>query len=140
MTNMYDNVWCEYSLRLNFLLTYPRLLIELTITFQWRNCLFLLLRVAGNFLDMLHSFLTNCLIAARVGNVVGEWKPVLWGVLQGPVWGPLIFLIFINHLIYTVTSDRKAFGDDKKIFLSSSQDDFIPFQTDIDRLSKTTLD
>ena len=43
-------------------------------------------------------------------------KPVLRGVPQGSVLGPILFLIYINYLKEGVTSKLLKFVDDTKLF------------------------
>ena len=37
-------------------------------------------------------------------------------VYQGPILGPLLFLIYINHLINNLSSTEKLFADDTSFF------------------------
>ena len=52
-----------------------------------------------------------------VDGEVSNWKPVLTGVPQGSVLGPILFLIYINDLEVWVTSKILKFADDTKNFL-----------------------
>ena len=45
-----------------------------------------------------------------------EWFDVINGVLQGSVLGPILFLIYVNDIPDTVSSNVKMFADDTKIF------------------------
>ena len=48
-----------------------------------------------------------------------EWSPVLSGVIQGSVLGPLLFVLFIDDLPYLLnefSSECLLFADDSKIF------------------------
>ena len=45
-----------------------------------------------------------------------NWSPVIAGVPQGSVLGPLFFLIYINDLEDNVSSEAKLFADDTSLF------------------------
>ena len=47
---------------------------------------------------------------------ISSWLNVTAGVPQGSVFGPLLFLIYINDLPDEITSSCKIFADDTSLF------------------------
>ena len=45
-----------------------------------------------------------------------NWAPIISGVPQGSVLGPLLFLIFVNDLEEGIKSKIKFFADDTSLF------------------------
>ena len=73
----------------------------------------------------------------RVVVEVSNWKPVLSGVIQGSVLGPILFLLYINHLEEGVTSKTLTFADDTKLFRNiKGNGDKQQLQDDVDKLTK----
>ena len=46
-----------------------------------------------------------------------SWRPVLAGVLQGSILGPLLFLVYINDLPGELKSNARLFVDDSSLFV-----------------------
>jgi hypothetical protein len=54
------------------------------------------------------------------GNITSTWSKIEHGVIQGSVWGPLLFLIFVNDLPKFI-NDKSVlilFADDSSILVS----------------------
>ena len=59
------------------------------------------------------------------------------GVPQGSALGPLLFIIYINHLDDNITRKVLKFADDTKVFRKvNTDDDKQHLQNDLDRLLK----
>ena len=76
-----------------------------------------------------------------VGGQCSTARPVLSGVPQGSVLGPLLLLIYVNHLPVSIVNNCKLFADDLKIYLKVSSDnssslvrDLSSCQHDIDQI------
>ena len=77
--------------------------------------------VRGNALKLISSYLSN---RKQYVNVLGEKSeqlPVLFGVPQGSVLGPLLFIIYVNDLC-NISDKAKfiLFADDTNIFISAN--------------------
>ena len=70
-----------------------------------------------------------------VNGVKSDWDPVLLGVPQGTVLGPLLFSLYINDISSDVESEIRPFADDCVCYREiKDEKDTMKLQRDIDRL------
>ena len=69
---------------------------------------------------------------------ISSWLNVTAGVPQGSVFGPLLFLIYINDLPDEITSSCKIFADDTSLFSKIENKSYSNFQLnkDLETISK----
>ena len=72
-------------------------------------------------------------MAVRVGDKLSSWKPLFFGVLQGPVFGPLLLFLFINDMPAITTNSTMLFADDSKLIGTAQSPETI--QSDLRCLS-----
>ena len=90
-----------------------------------------------NVLNWIRSFLSNHVQKVCVNNSFSDTLPVISGVLQGSVLGPLLFVIYINDIVNLVrtsssanTSDVFLYADDAKPYSHNA----AQLQCDLDSL------
>ena len=72
--------------------------------------------ITGLPLKLIQSFLNDRLQRVVLNDQTSAWTPVLAGVPQGSILGPLFFLIYINDLTKDISSTAKLFADDTSMF------------------------
>ena len=93
--------------------------------------------IGDSITDWIEQWLTDRRQRVVVYGEVSNWKSVLSGVPQGSVLGPILFLIYINDLDDSITSNILKFADDIKLFRKLNTDgDKQHLQNDLDRLVK----
>ena len=93
--------------------------------------------IEGKLLTWVQAFLSGRKQMVRVNGELSSSKPVISGIPQGSVLGPLLSVLYINDLPDTVQSNVLLFADDTKIFNQvSSIDDALVLQNDIDALNR----
>ena len=72
---------------------------------------------------------------------LSDYVPVSYGVPQGTVLGPLIFLIYINDITENVSSQLKLLADDCLLYcaIKTGQNSILP-QKDSDTLTQRAID
>ena len=94
--------------------------------------------ITGNLWLWLRAYLTNRVQFVSIGQSSSSTLPVISGVPQGSILGPVLFLIFINDLP-TALSFAKVllFADDAKCIMPiSSLQDCMNLQSDLSRLTE----
>ena len=61
-------------------------------------------------------FLVNMFQRVILNGQTSSWRPVIVGVSQGSVLGPLLFPVYINDLPNELKSSVKLFADDTSLF------------------------
>ena len=93
--------------------------------------------IGDSITDWIEQWLTDRRQRVVVDGEVSNWKSVLSGVPQGSVLGPILFLIYINDLDDSITSNVLKFADDTKLFRKVNTDgNKQHLQNDLDRLVK----
>ena len=70
-----------------------------------------------------------------VNGVKSDWVPVVSGVPQGTVLGPLLFSLDINDITADIESEIRLFADDCVCYREiKDKEDTLKLQRDIDRL------
>ena len=72
--------------------------------------------ISGELIKLLENYLSNRLQMVVLNGQTSPWRPVLAGVAQGSILGPLLFLIYINDLPNRLKSNAKLFADDTSLF------------------------
>ena len=72
--------------------------------------------ISGELYNLLENYLSGRLQRVILNGQTSSWRHILAGVSQGPILGPLLFLIYINDLPNELKSNAKLFADDTSLF------------------------
>ena len=78
-----------------------------------------LYEIHSKIISWIESFLTDRKQAVVVDGQLSVFAPIISGVPQGTVLGPILFLIFINDIEHSISSSIiRCFADDTRISIS----------------------
>ena len=73
--------------------------------------------MAGRLLNWFRDYLSGRTQRVVIADVPSSWSPVVSGVPQGSLLGPLLFVVFINDLPEAVSNGSSAiYADDTKLY------------------------
>jgi len=93
--------------------------------------------IAGNFLHWIAAFLNNRFQFVVVQHCYSEWLPVLSGMPQGTVLGPVLFILFTDDIggICSGSATHILFSDDMKLYSTNETNlDKCSLESALDRL------
>ena len=101
-----------------------------------------LLGIRGKILSWIESFLTNRTQKVMVNGFLSEPAPVISGVPQGSVLGPLLFLILIGDIDRNIAeSFISSFADDTRLTRTvSGVRDASSLQTDLEKIYQWSVE
>ena len=90
--------------------------------------------IGGKTLKWIDSFLCFRQQRVVVNGVKSDWAPVLLGVPQGTVLGPMLFPLYINNISSDIESEIRLFADYCVCYREiKDEEDTMNLQSDIDR-------
>ena len=98
--------------------------------------------ISGNVWLRIRFYLLNQKQCVKINNKYSDFLPVLSGVPQGSILGPLLFLIYINDLPEHILSSLPfLFADDTKYLKTIiTFNDSIELQKDLNLLNEWSID
>ena len=93
--------------------------------------------IGDSTLAWIESWLTRRSQCVVLDGETSNPVPVLSGVPQGTVLGPLMFLLYINDIANDIDSPLRMFADDCLLYgIINSREDTIQLQQDLNKLSE----
>ena len=89
------------------------------------------LGVEAHLLSWIEDFLVNRTMSVSVKGKTSSARPVRSGVPQGSVLGPILFLVFINHVASGLACKYKIFADDLKIYMKINHTTASDYTSDV---------
>ncbi len=93
--------------------------------------------IRGDLYNWIKAFLSDRTHEVVVNGSISSASPVISGIPQGTVLGPVLFVIYINDLLDNLSSGGLMFADDTKIYRQiTSRNDALILQSDINKLEE----
>ena len=94
--------------------------------------------ISGEFFNLLENYLSGRLQRVILNGQTSSWRPVLAGVPQGSILGPLLFLVYVSDLPNRLKSNAKLFADDTSLFaiVKDKQESADVLNKDLSLISK----
>ena len=93
--------------------------------------------ISGDLLNLIKHYLTDRSQRVLLNGQCSNWQPILAGVPQGSILGPLFFLIYINDLPDGLKSNVKLFADDTSLFsVVKNKESASDLTNNLDMISK----
>ena len=91
--------------------------------------------IRGDLSAWMSNFLSNRFQRVVLNGQLSKWVPVLSGVPQGSVLGPLLFVLYVNDIPDLIQANVRMFADDTKVYsVIKSFHDNLMLQKDLDNL------
>jgi hypothetical protein len=91
--------------------------------------------IAGSLLTWFKNFLVGRQQRVVVRGSCSSWSSIKSGVPQSTIFGPILFLIYINDLPDDITSVIRLFADDTEVYRVLKDTDGNELQMDLDKMS-----
>ena len=85
--------------------------------------------IEGNLIKWITNFLSDRKQRVKVNSSYSDYAPVISGIPQGSILGPILFVIYINDLPEIIENSCKIFADDTKLYASPKNK--ITLQSDL---------
>ena len=96
--------------------------------------------IGGNLLRWIDGFLLNRRQCVVLNGDISSWQDVKCGVPQGSILGALLFLMYVNDLPQSISSQVFLFADDTKLIQTiSTTIDHEQLQIDLDSLANGVI-
>ena len=94
--------------------------------------------ISDDLFNLLENYLSDRLQRVILNEGTSSWRPVLAGVPQGSILGPLLFVVYMNDLPNELKFNAKLFVDDTALFtiVKNKQESADVLNHDLSLISK----